>query len=107
MGRTSQPSPSSSTGDALRNFVPTAARTITDPEIETLLLHEQGEGNLLMTAVCLRALGKLSDASSTRDVPRTLRINDATIVGLVMVMTVDEARAACTRVIADAEASER
>jgi hypothetical protein len=107
MGRTSQPSPSLSTGSPLRTFLPTAAGTITNPEIETLLLHEQGEGNLLMTAVCLRALGKLTDASSTRDVPRTLRINDAAIVGLIMVMTVDEARAACARVIADAESSAR
>jgi hypothetical protein len=107
MGQTSQPSPSLPTGNPPRTFVSTAARTITDPEIETLLLHERGEGNLLMIAVCMRALGKLSDASSTRDVPRTLRINDATIVGLVMVLTVDEARAACARVIADAEASAR
>jgi hypothetical protein len=106
MGRTST-WPSSSSGNPLRPFVPTAALAITDPEIETLLLRQRGEGNLLMTAVCMRALDKLSDASSTRDVPRTLRINDATIVGLVMVMTVDEARAACARVIADAEASAR
>ena len=105
MGRTSLPSPS--LADNFRTFVPASARTLTDRHIEALLLREQDGGNLLMTAVCMRALDKLSVASSTRDVPRTLRINDATIVSLVMRMTVDEARAACARVIADAETHER
>jgi hypothetical protein len=88
-----------------RTFAPTTARTVTDPQIESLFLREQDEGDLVMTAVCMRALDTLSAASSTRDVPRSLRINDASIVGPVMLMTVEEARAACARVIADAESN--
>lgn len=84
-------------------FAPTTARTVTDPQIESLFLREQDEGDLVMAAVCLRALDRLSAPSSTRDVPDARRINDASIVGPVMLMTVEEAREACARVIADAE----
>ena len=74
-------------------------RTVTDHQIEALL-SEQHAGDLMMIAVCLRALNKLSATASTREVPRALRIKDAAIVRLVMLLTVEEARAACARVIA-------
>jgi hypothetical protein len=88
-----------------RTFAPTTACTVTDPQIESLFLREQDEGDLVMAAVCMRALDTLSAASSTRDVPRSLRINDASVVGPVMLMTVEEARAACARVIAETESN--
>lgn len=70
--------------------------TVTDSQIDALLSEQDG-GDLLMTAICLRALDQLdSDALA--------RFSHPAEAAPALTMTVSDARAECARVIADAQA---